>query len=213
MSTQARKIYTKAFWSIIILLSAYYLYRAIDFRFYREGLGPTFWNKQFLYIFHIATALAPLILGPIQFWNGFRIRYMNLHRTLGKVYIIGSLLGGVSAFVLGITQPYEGSIIPVMLLSILWIFMTIAAWITIRRKNIKAHRHFMIRSYTLGLTFIALRILDDLVYKQNLLFFITNDEVKDTTYEWMSWVLPLLVVEFFISWIPAIRQKKSVPNR
>lgn len=112
MSTQARKIYTKAFWSIIILLSVYYFYRAIHFRFYREGLGPTFWNKQFLYIFHIATALAPLILGPIQFWNGFRIRYMNLHRTLGKVYIIGSLLGGVSAFVLGLTIPYQGSVIP-----------------------------------------------------------------------------------------------------
>lgn len=204
-----KKLLTKAFWISIICLSAYYLYRAILYRFYKEGIGPTFWDKQFLYIFHLATAIAPLILGPLQFWNWFRNRYIKLHKTLGKIYIIGSLLGGISAFVLGITIPYEGSIVPLVFLSLLWLFMTIAAWVAIRNKNIKAHRLFMIRSYTLALTFIFLRILDDLVYKKNLFFFIKNDEIKDTTYEWLSWVLPLLTVEFIISWIPLLKQKKN----
>lgn len=207
--TTSKKIFTKALWISIILLSAYYLYRAIVYRFYKEGIGPTFWDKQFLYIFHLATAVAPLILGPFQFWSWFRNRYIKLHRTLGKVYITGSLLGGITAFILGITIPYEGSIVPLVFLSLLWLFMTIAAWVTIRNKNIKAHRLFMIRSYTLALTFIFLRILSDLVYKNNLFFFIKNDEIKDTTYEWLSWVLPLLIVELFISWIPLLNQKKN----
>jgi uncharacterized membrane protein len=205
--TSSKKILAKVFWTAIIFLSAYYLYRAILFRFYKEGIGPTFWDKQFFYIFHLATALAPLILGPIQFWNWFRNRYIKLHRVLGKIYIIGSLFGGLSAFVLGITIPLEGSIVPLVLLSILWLFMTIAAWIAIRNRNIKAHRLFMIRSYTLALTFIFLRILGDLVYKHNLFFFIKSEETKDTTYEWLSWVLPLLIVELFISWIPSLKQK------
>jgi len=30
--------------------------------------------------------------------------------------------------------------------------------------------------------------------------------VRDATYEWMSWVVPILVVEFFISWLPSIKK-------
>lgn len=206
--TISRKIYGKALWTSIVVLSAYYLYRAILFRFYKEGIGESFWNKQFFFVFHLLTAILPLALGPLQFWNWFRNRYIYWHRLLGKIYIMGSLLGGISAFVLGVLQPYEGSIVPVVILSLLWLFMTIAAWITIRNRNIRAHRLFMIRSYTLALTFVWLRILDDLVYKHNLLAFIKNQEIKDTTYEWLSWVFPLLIVELFISWIPLLKQKK-----
>jgi uncharacterized membrane protein len=208
--TISKKILTKAFWTSIIILSAYYLYRAILFRFYKEGIGQTFWDKQFFFIFHVATAIVPLVLGPFQFWNWFRNRYTNWHRFLGKVYIIGSLLGGISALVLGVLQPFEGSIIPVVILSFLWLFMTIAAWITIKNKNIKAHRLFMIRSYTLALTFIWLRLFGDLVYKHNLLFFIKNPDLKDTTHEWMSDLMPLLLVELFISWIPSMKNKKNL---
>jgi len=202
-----KKVRPKVFWLSIIVLSAYYLYRAILFRFFNEGTGPTFWNKQFLFVFHLFTTLAPLILGPIQFWNKFRIRYVEWHRLLGKIYIVGSLLGGLTALILGITQPYEGSIVPVVILALLWLFMTTSAWVTIKRKDIKNHRLFMIRSYTLALTFVVLRLLGDLVYKANLLFFIQSEEVKDATYEWMSWVLPLLIVELWISWVPALKKR------
>ena len=208
--TITKKIYRKAFWTSIIILSGYYLYRAILFRFYKEGIGETFWDKQFFFIFHLLTAILPLTLGPLQFWNWFRNRWTNLHRLLGKIYIVGSLLGGVSAFVLGVLQPYEGSIVPVVILSLLWLFMTIAAWVAIRNKNIKGHRLFMIRSYMLALTFVWLRVLSDLVYKHNLLSFIKNEEIRDTTYEWMSWVLPILIVELSISWIPLLKHKNNI---
>jgi len=206
--TISYKTYRKAFWTSIIILSAYYLYRAVLFRFYKEGLGPTFWNKQFFFVFHLLTAVLPLLLGPILFWNWFRNRYLDWHRRLGKIYIIGSLIGGMSAFVLSILQPYQGSIVPSVMLAVLWIFMTTAAWVTIRNKNVKAHRLFVIRSYILALDFVWLRILSDLVYKHNFLSFIANQEVRDATYEWMSWVLPLLIVELFISWIPLVKQRK-----
>lgn len=196
-------------WVLIILFCAYYFYRAIYYRFYHEGLGETFWNKQFWYVFHISTAIASLGLGPLQFWKWFRNKYIEWHRLLGKIYIIGSLLGGISSFYLSVTIKYPGSVIPLMLLSSLWLFTTTSAWITIKRKNIKAHRLFMIRSYVLALTFVWVRILSDLVDKHNFLSFISNSDVKDTTYEWMSWVIPLLITEFFISWWPTIKSYKK----
>ncbi len=203
-----RNLLVMLFWTVLIILCAYYLYRAITYRFVIEGIGPTFWNKQFWFVSHFIAAVLPLVLGPFQFWVWFRNRNIKLHRVLGKVYILGCLFGGLSAFYLGITQPYDGSIVPTLLLATLWLFMTSAAWVTIKRKNIQAHRLFMIRSYTLTLAFVFLRILSDLVYKHNFLAFIDNQDVRDATYEWMSWVLPILVVECYISWLPALKKKK-----
>jgi uncharacterized membrane protein YozB (DUF420 family) len=209
-----KKIVVRIFWTVIILLCFYYLYRAINFRFIKEGISPTFWNKQFWFVSHLITAVIPLITGPFQFWTWFRNHHIKWHRLLGKIYIFGCLLGGMSALYLGITQPYPGSIVPTLILATLWLFMTSAAWITIKRRNVQAHRLFMIRSYTLALSFIFLRILSDLVYKHNFLSFIKNEDVKDATYEWMSWVLPVLVVEFFISWLPSIKKTKfSIASR
>ena len=190
-------------------MSSYYLYRAISYRFIREGIGPTFWNKQFWFVSHLATAVIPLVTGPFQFWVWFRKHHIKWHRFLGKVYIVGCVLGGLSALYLGATQPYAGSVVPTLILATLWLFVTLAAWITIKRRNVQAHRLFMIRSYTLTLAFVFLRILSDLVYNNNFLSFISNQDVRDATYEWMSWVVPLLVVEIFISWLPSIKKIKS----
>jgi uncharacterized membrane protein len=198
-----KKYFEKAFWIIVIALSTYYFYRGIRFRFFEEGIGESFWTKQFWYIFHISFSIAPLILGPIQFWKWFRQEHTTWHRFLGKIYIIGSLFGGLMALYLGITIDYEGSIAPLILLSLLWMFMTSAAWITILKKNVIAHRLFMIRSYTLALVFVFLRIIDDFP-ADKLFFYIQSLAIKDATQEWLSWVLPLLVVEFILSWWPLL---------
>ena len=207
--TKHQQVWLKRiFWSILLLLIAYYLYRAFYFRFIKEGLGPTFWNKQFWFSLHIATAVPIILIGPLQFWDWFRKRYMKWHRLLGKVYVIGALIGGLTAFYLAFTIQFPESVIPLMLSSSLWVLMTVFAWITIKRKNVQAHRLFMIRSYTLALSFIFVRILSDLVEKHNFLSFISNSEAKAATYEWGSWVVPLLVVEFFFAWLPSMRQMK-----
>ena len=155
-------------------------------------------------------AVIPLVTGPFQFWSWFRKHHIKWHRLLGKGIYIGCLLGGLSALYLGITQPYPGSVVPTLLLAILWLFVTSAAWITIKQKNLKAHRLFMIRSYTLTLAFVFLRILSDLVYKHGFFILIKDQDTRDATYEWMNWVIPFLVVEFFISWWPGVRRFKNL---
>ena len=95
-----------------------------------------------------------------------------------------------------------------MILALLWLFMTISAWLSIKNRNIEAHQLFMIRSYTLTLVFVFLRILGDLINNYNLLSFIGNADIRDTTQEWLSWVIPLLTVEIIISWLPSIRRAK-----
>ena len=195
----------KILWVLIIALSAYYLYRALRFRFLVDDkLG----EKAFWFYAHL-TALAPLVLGPFQFWTWLRVKHVKAHRTLGKIYLVGSLLGGVTALYLGVTIEYEGSIIPLGLLALTWLFMTTAAWITIINKNIAAHRLFVIRSYGLALVFVFLRLVGD-IPQDRLFFFIQSQELRDTTLEWLSWIIPLLVIELIFSWIPQMKKRQQV---
>lgn len=202
--TLTKKYLTKGFWLIIVLLSAYYLYRGIRFRFFTED---NLVEKVFWYYFHLFTAIAPLILGPFQFWTWLRINRPSFHRMLGKIYLIGSLLGGISSLYLGITIDLEGSIVPLFLLSSTWIFMTLAAWVTIKNNNINGHRQFAIRSYALAMVFVFLRLIGD-IPQDRLFFFIQSPEIRDSTLEWVSWIIPLLVIELIFSWIPLLRTKK-----
>jgi len=198
----------QAFWVLVIVLSAYYLYRALRFRFFAENNlnGKALW-----YYGHLLTALFPLVLGPLQFWKWLRLHHVWWHRFLGKLYIIGSILGGLSAFYLGITIDLEGSIVSLILLSLTWLFMTIAAYVTIRNKNVEAHRLFMIRSYALAMVFVFLRLVGD-IPQEKLFFFIESEAIRDATLEWVSWIIPLLVIELVFSWIPLMKTKRK-PRR
>jgi hypothetical protein len=63
----------------------------------------------------------------------------------------------------------------------------------------------MIRSYTLALVLVWLRLMYD--FQDYLFFYVENEEMRDATREWASWVVPLLLVEAWISWIPQMRGK------
>lgn len=198
-----KQLLNRVFWLVIAFLSAYYLYRGIIFRFFTEGNLST---KAFWYYAHLATAIAPLILGPFQFWTWLRVKHTDIHRTLGKIYLVGSFLGGLTALYLGVTIDLEGSKVPLFLLSTTWLFMTIAAWITIRNKNIIGHRLFVIRSYALAMVFVFLRLVGD-IPQDKLFFFIKSPEIRDATLEWISWIIPLLTIELIYSWIPLLKKK------
>jgi uncharacterized membrane protein len=190
-------------WTIVAGLSIYYLYRGIKFRFLTDGNLD---EKVAWYYLHASTAIAPLALGPLQFWTWLRARHVSIHRLLGKLYLIGSFIGGLSALYLGLTIDYEGSIVPLVLLSVTWLFMTTCAWVTIKKGNIAAHRLFVIRSYGLAMVFVFLRLAGD-IPQDKLFFFIKSAELRDTTLEWISWIIPLLTIELIFSWIPQLRRK------
>ena len=69
----------------------------------------------------------------------------------------------------------------------------------------------MIRSYTLALVLVWLRLMYDL--QDYLFFYVTNEDMRDATREWASWVVPLLVVEFWISWLPQVRLNSSFKTK
>ena len=191
-------------WLVLVALSAYYLYRAINYRFLTPNrLGPDLFNKQLWYFAHLIVALPLLVGAPLQFIPSLRTRRPALHRFIGRVYVGGATLAAFTAIYLGgIVGEYEGSRLPIVLLASLWLFFTLSAWRCAVHRNLAAHRLFMIRSYGLTLVLVWLRLMYDM---QGWLFFYVKDEaMRDATREWASWVVPLVAMELWLSWLPML---------
>ena len=111
-----------------------------------------------LYIHAFAGGMA-LILGPFQFLNRLRRRRPALHRWMGRIYLTGILLGGLSAFLIapGMISGLVGEI-GLILLGILWVWTGWNAYRNIRAGNKEVHREWMIRNYALTFAAVTLRL-------------------------------------------------------
>ena len=88
-------------------LSAYYLYRAVDFRFlHANRLGPSLFNKQLWYFSHALLALPVVFGAPLQFLPGLRQSTPRLHRWIGRAYVVGASGAATLAIYLGATIEY-----------------------------------------------------------------------------------------------------------
>ena len=196
-------------WFALAGLSLYYLYIAINSRFIRPGrLGPDLWNKQFWYVTHFVGALPVLLAGSIQFIPSLRTSRPRLHRIAGRVYVIGATIASLTAIYLGAVIEYEGSRLPIVLLASLWLFFTLSAWRCAVKRNLVAHRLFMIRSFGLALVLVWLRLMYDV--QDWLFFYVKNEALRDTTREWASWVVPLLLLELMLSWLPLLKSRARI---
>jgi uncharacterized membrane protein len=211
VTVKDRKIFWFIFWSVIIGLSLYfYVYTIID---YAGGYVPANFNRGFLdskiwFIGHIAGASAALLLGPLQFWKNFRTRNMKYHRLAGKIFIIGSLIAAICAFRLNLMYDCKPCRVSLGILSVIWFFCTAAAWWAVKNKNIKAHRQFMVRSYTAALAFVFIRIFPLFGYN-NVFPFLDSQMERRTTAEWLCWVVPFLIIEAYMIWIPQLSVKAA----
>ena len=196
------------FWTVLIGISVYfYLYNVLGY-FYgyqNERFGDTLLNNQIWFIAHMVGATFSLFLGPMQFWPAIRKKYTSYHRTAGKLYIVGSLIAGISAFRLSLMYDCIGCRYSLVLLSAIFVATTSLAWVAIQRRNIIAHRQFMIRSYTCAMAFVFIRLYQiiplDFLYTP-----IRNEEVLRTVNEWIFSFVPLLLVEVFMIWIPSMKR-------
>lgn len=191
--------------ALLATLSMYYLYRAVDYRFlHADRLGPSLFNKQLWYVSHLLLALPVVFGAPLQFLPKLRQSKPLVHRWIGRTYVVGASGAAILAIYLGATTEYEESRLSIVITGVLWLFFTLAAWRAAVNRNFVAHRAFMIRSYTLALVLVWLRVMYD--FQDYLFFFVQDEQARDGTREWASWVIPLVAVEFWISWLPQVRQ-------
>lgn len=159
--------------------------------------GDLVQSKWYLFFFylHVIPGIIAMMSGPFQFVKNLRNKYLKFHRTLGKVYVLACLVAGVSGFVIGIFA--EGGWVAsagFMTMAVVWIYCTWQAWRNIRQKNIPVHQAWMIRSYSVTLAAVTLRLW--------LPIFMAGFGMEFTPsyviISWLCWVPNLLVAQWII---------------
>jgi uncharacterized membrane protein len=146
-------------------------------------------------LMHIVGAMLAVILGPFQFLPGIRSRrFLNVHRWLGRTYLIAVLVGGLGGLYMA-RLSYGG--LPTHLgfasLGILWLFSGWQAYRHIRRREIELHREWMMRNYALTFAGVMLRVWMPLSGAAGFAFLPSYLVVA-----WLCWVPNLLVAEWMI---------------
>lgn len=144
---------------------------------------------------HIAGGMGALLAGPWQFSEKLRVRALNVHRWLGRFYLLSVALGSIAGFAMALVSE-EG--LPTHLgfgaLAVLWFFTGLQAYRMVRRGNIEAHRQWMIRNFALSLAAVTLRNY------MPLMLFALHWPFRPTyiTVSWLCWVPNLLIAEWMV---------------
>lgn len=201
------KLFSFLTWSIIIALSVYFFIENVFdyFTGFRSKIfGNSFFNNQVWVVSHLIGGTLALFLGPLQFWKDLRTNYQSFHRITGKIYILGALITGLSALRLSLISTCHPCRISLFILAVLVLVTTIAAYLLVRHKNIKAHRQFMVRSYVTVLSFVAVRI-GDVVSMDFLFGSITDPTFNRVVNEYFFSFVPLICAEIAMTWYPQLK--------
>jgi len=143
---------------------------------------------------HLAGAPVALATGPWQFNKRLRVRALDVHRWLGRVYIVSVLVGGAGALALA-PRSQEGLVTHAGFgaLAVLWLMATAQAYRRIRAGDVASHRRWMTRSFALTLAAVTLRVYLPLSLAEGVSF---HDAYRAIS--WLCWVPNLAVAEWLI---------------
>ena len=160
---------------------------------------PPFLQQRFLVMplaatLHLSCAAVALALGAFQHNARIRSHYLNLHRWLGRTYVIAVALGGSAAFALATMSQYGlPTHVGFGMLATVWLVATAMAYARIRARDQESHRRWMTRSYALTFAAVTLRIYLPVSIAAGLPF-----EPAYQTIAWLCWVPNLIVAEWII---------------
>jgi uncharacterized membrane protein len=158
-------LFQKASYSVLVFLclavalyaSLYYLpaswVEVEGMRLLTNGFGPT------LLALHAGAASFAIVLGPIQFLPGLRRRRPRVHHLIGRLYVTGCFLGGLSGLGLAIGST-SGPLVTIGFgsMAIAWLYTTFRGIRAAIAGQFEIHRRWMVRSLAVTLAAVSLRI-------------------------------------------------------
>ena len=151
---------------------------------------------RYSFYLHVFLSIFTLVAGFTQFSNYILKKYKRIHRIMGYAYVTDVLvLAGPSALVMSFYA--NGTLLSktsFVLLSFLWMLFTAFALVYVKKKNFKAHKNWMIRSYALTLSAISLRLYA--MFLPKIVHLGAQEEYA--VIAWASWTINLLIAELII---------------
>jgi uncharacterized membrane protein len=194
-----KKILWILFVAFAIIIGLYpFLYFLIDRKFGllaskdAELFMNVAWNIGFYT--HIVLGGFALMIGWIQFSTKFRQNKPELHKNIGKAYIILVLLSAIAGIYIGFFA--TGGLVTSLgfiSLGIIWFYTTLMAYINIKNKQVNKHQQMMIYSYAACFSAVTLRI-----WLPTLMAIFGNFITAYTIVAWLCWI-PNIIVAYFIN--------------
>jgi hypothetical protein len=146
------------------------------------------------FLIHASTGAIVLVTGSLQFHQGLLKRAKHLHRRIGYIYVGAIWLSSSTSLILAIffDVPFAAKV-AFGLLALLWFGSTTLALHYARQRQLKKHRHWMLRSYALSYFFVTFSLW--------MPFLEASPLDKSLSYPLsivISWALNLLIVELWI---------------
>jgi uncharacterized membrane protein len=159
---------------------------------------------QLAFYLHVGLGGLALLLSPLQFVTRLRTRAPQVHRAIGRVVLGSIAIAAVAGLVLA-PHSLAGLVgtLGFGLLAMLWLTCAFTAFRAILRRDVAAHRRWMIRTFALTYAAVTLRLwLFVLIAVQTGLLGVGSDVAFERAYllvPFLSWVPNLLVAEYFLA--------------
>lgn len=167
-----------------------------------EVLHHLIWRTAFFV--HIIFGGLSLFIGWRQFGNAFRNKYIRIHKTIGKIYILSVIISSIAAIYMGFYA--NGGLVSALgfiSLGVLWLMTTILGFVHIRKGDVIKHKQWMIYSYACTFAAVTLRLWFPLLKS------ITHDPAGSyVAVAWLCWI-PNMVIAYFINRNVSIKVEKS----
>lgn len=174
------------------LAVVFFVHAAMRFLVITEASYKVFWVNRYALLAHFVGGSIALLAGIFRFWAGLRERHPAVHRFTGRLYLAGGALGAAAAFDMSFNSVVSWTFgVTGFTMASAWTICTAMAFAAIRRRQVQAHREWMIRGYVVLFGFVVFRAL-----------FAELDTLQErlTAIMWLCWVAPLLVAEVVLQW-------------
>jgi uncharacterized membrane protein len=144
---------------------------------------------------HVASGVAALLLGPLQFVQRIRDRLPLLHRTSGRVYVIACALGAPAGFMLALgTTSGPVAAVGFAIPALLWPVFTYLGVKCAMDGRFDEHRRWMLRSYAITSNAITLRLMLPFA---GLVLHLPFSAAYPVI-AWLSWMTNLALFEIYL---------------
>jgi uncharacterized membrane protein YozB (DUF420 family) len=170
-----------------------------------------------LLVTHIFLGSVALLAACLQVWPWLRGSHPAVHRWSGRVYVATALSASVCVMIIspmglhGANQRVANTI-----LAVLWFGTTLAGLGAIRQRRFDDHRQWMLRSVALAFSIVAFRVWMIIIFAIFVRGIYTGADVDTATLDqaigltsWVSWVVNLLLVEWWLHRRPSIRRSRA----
>ncbi|EZH71720.1 membrane protein [Aquimarina atlantica] len=167
-----------------------------------ELLTDIVWNIAFYN--HIFLGGIALLTGWIQFNKKIRVSRLELHKRIGKIYVITVFISGISGIYIGLFA--TGGVIASLgfiSLGILWVYTTAKGYWYAKTTQIIQHQTMMYYSYAACFSAVTLRI-----WLPVLIMLIGDFIIAYRIVAWLCWIPNLIFAYYLVSKI----KSKSVVN-